>query len=161
MSDEDWAYFLSRWDDYKLSTSLKGGEIVLQLMECCCEQLRRDHHRTYPKTGVGTVTEETRLSELKQLAVRQKNRMVNRVKLGTLKQDKGEPVRKFYGRVHSLASVSEYTVSCAKCQVPVPSPGLPILLRSKALWLRSKKSRKLSRVSVQLGTILMATGLAG
>ena len=120
MSDEDWAYFLSRWDDYKLSTSLKGGEIVLQLMECCCEQLRRDHHRTYPKTGVGTVTEETRLSELKQLAVRQKNRMVNRVKLGTLKQDKGEPVRKFYGRVHSLASVSEYTVSCAKCQVLVP-----------------------------------------
>ena len=48
MSDEDWAYFLSRWADYKRATSLQGDEVVLQLMECCCEQLRRDHHRNFP-----------------------------------------------------------------------------------------------------------------
>jgi hypothetical protein len=119
MSDEDWAYFISRWEDYKKATGLQGDEVIMQLMECCCEQLRRDHHRTYPKTGVGTVTEEDRLAQLKQLAVRQKNRMVNRVKLGTLRQDKGEPVRKFAGRVRSLASVSEYKVSCTTCQVPI------------------------------------------
>ena len=93
----------------------------MQLMECCCEQLRRDHLRTYPKTESGTpVTEETRLSELKQLAVRQKNRLVNRVKLGTLKQDKGEPVRKFAGRIRSLATVSEYSLTCSTCKVLVP-----------------------------------------
>ena len=120
MSDEDWAYFISRWDDYKKATALQGDEVIMQLMECCCEQLRRDHHRTYPKTGVGTVAEESRLAELKQLAVRQKNRMVNRVKLGTLRQDKGEPVRKFAGRVRSLATVSEYKVSCKTCQVSIP-----------------------------------------
>ena len=119
MSDEDWAYFVSRWQDYKKATALKGDEVVIQLMECCCEQLRRDHHRTYPKTGVGTATEAGRLAELKQLSVRQKNRMVNRVKLGTLKQDKGEPVRKFAGRCRSLATVSEYSVQCSTCQVPI------------------------------------------
>ena len=101
MSDEDWAYFLSRWQDYKKSTGLQGEEIVLQLMECCCESLRRDHHRTYPNLSNESISESLRLSQLKQLAVRQKNRMVNRVKLCTLKQDKGEPVRKFTGRVRS------------------------------------------------------------
>ena len=81
MSGEDWAYFVSRLEDYKKATALNGEEVIMQLMECCCEQLRRDHHRTYPKTGVGTVTEISRLAELKQLAV----------KLGTLRQDKGNP----------------------------------------------------------------------
>ena len=52
MSDEDWAYFLSRWADYKRATSLQGDEVVLQLMECCCEQLRRDHHRTITITPI-------------------------------------------------------------------------------------------------------------
>ena len=66
------------------------------------------------------MTEADRLQQLKQLAVRMKNRAVNRVKLGTLKQDKGEPVRKFAGRVRSLATVSEYAVNCQKCQVSVP-----------------------------------------
>ena len=119
MSDEDWAYFTSRWGEYKKATALTGDDVVLQLMECCCEQLRRDHHRTFPKGEEGTATESARLEELKQLAVRKKNRAVNRVKLGTMKQDKGEPVRRFAGRVRSLATVNEYTVKCESCKVPV------------------------------------------
>ena len=120
VSDEDWAYFLSRWDEYKRATALTGDDVVIQLMECCSEELRRDHHRTFPKVEGDTATESSRLLQLKQLAVRKKNRAVNRVKLGTMKQDKGEPVRKFCGRVRSLATVSEYTVQCTACQVPVP-----------------------------------------
>ena len=57
---------------------MTGDEIVLQLMECCCEQLRRDHHRTFPKgEQKETVTETDRLKELKQLCVRKKNRELN------------------------------------------------------------------------------------
>ena len=36
-----------------------------------------------------------------------------------MKQDKGEPVRRFTGRVRSLATVSGYAVTCGKCQAPV------------------------------------------
>ena len=120
LSDEDWAYFLSRWEEYKLATALTGDDVVIQLMECCCEQLRREHHRTFPKGDGGAVTETKKLEQLKQLCVRKKNRAVNRVKLGTMKQDKGEPVRKFAGRVMSLDNVSEYSVACSKCQQSVP-----------------------------------------
>ena len=54
------------------------------------------------------------LAQLKQIAVSKHNVTVNRVKLGTLKQDRGETVRKFAGRVKSLASVSGYTIKCSK-----------------------------------------------
>ena len=46
--------------------------------------------------------------------------MVNRVKLATLRQYKGEPVRKFAGRIRSLATVSEYNVQCFTCEVSIP-----------------------------------------
>ena len=100
VSDEDWAYFKSRWLEYKKATNLTSAEdILVQLMECCCEQLRRDHHRMFLSSAGngGEATEETRLKELKQIAVRKRNKAVNRVKLTSIKQDRGEPVRKFAG----------------------------------------------------------------
>lgn len=115
VSDEDWSYFKSRWDQYKKATSLTGEDLVTQLLECCSESLRRDHHRTFSGANAAAdITEDTVLAELKTIAVCKRNRAVNRVKLGTLKQDRGEPVRKFAGRVRSLASVSEYSIKCTK-----------------------------------------------
>ena len=119
MSDEDWAYFLSRWSAYKKATSLEGEDIILQLMECCCEQLRKDHYRNYPSTTLSSSSESTILSQIKQIAVRAKNRAVNRYKLHTLHQDKGEPIRRFAGRIRGLASVSEYSAQCTSCNKPV------------------------------------------
>lgn len=120
ISEEDWSYFTTRWTQYKKATGLKGEDIITQLLECCTEQLRRDHHRTF--SGAAVVTEDTVTAELKQIAVCKRNKAVNRVKLGTLKQDKGEPVRKFAGRVRSLAAVNGYTVKCTKvgCGQDVP-----------------------------------------
>ena len=60
------------------------------------------------------------MKKLKQLAVRKKNKAVNRVKLGTLKQDKGDPIRKFTGRIRSLVTVSEYAVNCKTCKTDIP-----------------------------------------
>ena len=60
------------------------------------------------------MTEASVLAELKQTTVCKRNKVVNRVKLRTMKQDRGEPVRKFAGRVRSLAAVSSYSVKCSK-----------------------------------------------
>ena len=86
-------------------------------MECCTEPLRRDHHRTYSGARAAAATETVILAELKQIAVCKRNKAVNRVKLSSLRQDKGEPIRKFAGRVRSLAVVNGYSVKCtgAEC----------------------------------------------
>ena len=74
-SDEDWVYFKARWEEYKRATGLSGHDVIIQLMECCCESLRRDHHRTFSKLDGDNcpVSESQRLEELKQLAIRKKN----------------------------------------------------------------------------------------
>ena len=113
VSEEDWSYFTSRWEYYKKACGLTAEDTVTQLLECCNEGLRRDHHRTF--SGANEVNDENAvLAQLKQIAVSKRNITVNRVKLGTLNQDRGETVRKFAGRVKSLASVSGYTVKCSK-----------------------------------------------
>ena len=48
---------------------------------------------------------------------KKRNLLVNRLKVFKLKQDRGEPVRKFAGRVRSLASVSGYTVKSGATDV--------------------------------------------
>ena len=113
VSDEDWAYFCARFEQYKDACKLtKTEDIVTQLLECASDQIRRDHHRTY--SGAGTRDEKTILEQLKTIAVKKQNIAVNRMKLGSMKQGHGEPVRKFAGRVRSLATVCEYTVKCTR-----------------------------------------------
>ena len=67
VSDEDWSHFKSRWTQYKKATGL-GEDVITQLLDCCSEPLRRDHHRTF-SGATEAVTEDSILAQLKQIAV--------------------------------------------------------------------------------------------
>ena len=41
-SSEDWSYFLIRWQDYVTATKITGADLLVQLLECCEEDLRKD-----------------------------------------------------------------------------------------------------------------------
>ena len=118
-SEEDWAYIIKRWDQYKTQCELTGSEVILQLLECCSEQLRREHHRQHPAIDITSATENDVLEQLHRLSVRQQNKMVARVKLSSLTQDKGEGVRRFAGRVREIAVTGCYTVECQGCKKAV------------------------------------------
>ena len=89
---EDWQYFRSRWNDYVKATKLVGTNKVIQLLECCDNQLRKDLTRNTGGTLTGK-TEDEVLAAMKILAVREENVMVARVTLHNMKQDRGEPIR--------------------------------------------------------------------
>ena len=117
-TSEEWAYFSQRWNEYKTASRLTGTDVVLQLLECCDEPLRRDLHRTF---GVLINSPElTVLSNLKTLAVRKENVMVARVALQQMCQQRDEPVRKFAARVRGQASVCNFVVKCP-CQCGAPA----------------------------------------
>ena len=86
---EDWIYFQSRWGDYTKATKLVGPDRVLQLLECCDEQLRRDLTRNAGETLAGGTDKV--LAAMKALAVREENVMVARVALHHMKQDRDDP----------------------------------------------------------------------
>ena len=115
---EDWSYFESRWGDYKELTSIKEGSIVVNLMECCDEDLRKNIFRTYG--SLKNNTEEEALKKIKKLAVHIENVRVARVTLHQMKQDQDDPVRGFVAKLKGQASICNYTMKF-RCQCDIES----------------------------------------
>ena len=115
---EDWQYFMSRWGDYVKATRLEGQDRVIQLLECCDDQLRKDLTRNAGGT-LTEVTEDQVFAAMKKLAIRQENTMVARVTLHNMKQDRGEPVRAYGARLRGQASVCKFTQQCSGCTATV------------------------------------------
>ena len=40
-------YFETRFEQYKKAMGFEGDKVVTQLLKCCSEAVRVDHHRTY------------------------------------------------------------------------------------------------------------------
>ncbi|XP_066924333.1 uncharacterized protein [Clytia hemisphaerica] len=119
-TSEDWTYFLTRWNEYKQATRVAGREIIIQLLECCEEQLRKDLTRS----SVGPLTEKTEddiLAAIKSLAVREENIMVARVALNNMHQDQEESIRAFGARLRGQAAVCRYVIDCPgdECNIVV------------------------------------------
>ena len=93
------------------ATKLSGTDRVIQLLECCDEQLWKDLTRNIEGTLTGK-TEDEVLAAIKTLAVREENVMVARVTLYNMKQDRGEPIRAYGARLREQASVCRFTQQC-------------------------------------------------
>ena len=114
-TEEEWQYFLQRWNIYKQATKLTGGDIIFQLLETCEEPLRRDLTRAHGEL-IGD-PEQTVLQHMKKFAVRLENRMVARVQLQQLRQDRDEPIRSFAARLKGQASICRFVKKCS-CAEP-------------------------------------------
>ena len=114
-SSEDWNYFETRWDEYSAATKLSGSDKVLQLLECCDEQLRRDLTRAAGGT-LSAKSETDVLQAIRRLAVREENTMVARFTLNQMVQETDEPVRNFGARIKGQANVCGYNIECSGCQ---------------------------------------------
>lgn len=117
-TNEEWIYFVSRWNDYVAATKITGHEKVVQLLECCDEGLRKDLTRS----AGGNLTQQTvddLLINMKKLAVRQENIMVSRFTLHNMQQDHEEPVRAFGARIKGQALTCEFSLKCGGCQETV------------------------------------------
>ena len=117
-SSEEWSYFLTRWNDYVEATHVAGKERIIQLLECCEEDLRKDLTRC----AGGSLTNKTEtevLEAIQQLAVRQENTMVARVALYEMRQDHEEPVRSYGARIRGQANICKYMIKCPGCNEDV------------------------------------------
>ena len=75
---EDWVYFKSRWEDYATATKVFGRDRTLQLLECCDEDLRRDLTRN-AGGSLAAKSEETVLTAIKELAIKEENTLIARI----------------------------------------------------------------------------------
>ena len=114
-TSEEWAYFTSRWTDYVEATHITGKDKVIQLLECCDEQLRKDLSRNAGGSLTHLAVEDV-LKAIKRLAVREENIMVAHVTLHDMRQDHDEPVRAFGARLRGQAAVCKFIIECSHCK---------------------------------------------
>ena len=118
ISAADWNYFESRWKDYVTATGITGTSQVLQLLECCDEQLRRDITRNANGPLASKPIDEVILT-IKSLAVKQESVLVARATLMAMRQDRDEPIRAYCARVRGQAAVCQYSISCPDCKTDI------------------------------------------
>ena len=114
-SSEEWSYFETRWQDYVEATKITGKDMVIQLLECCDEPLRKDLTRNAGGTLTNKPIEEV-MAAIKKLAVRVENSMVARVRLHNMRQDRDETIRSFGARLRGQAGICKFTIKCANCE---------------------------------------------
>ena len=73
---------------------LEGTDKILQLLECCKKQIRKDLTRNAGGSLSGMIEDQV-LKGMKTLAIRKENTMVARVTLHNMRQDQDEPVCTF------------------------------------------------------------------
>ena len=91
---------------------------IIQLLECCDEELRKDLTRS----AVVRLTEETEddvLTAIRVLAVQEESVMVARVALYNMQQDRDEPIRFFGTRLRGQANICKYIMDCPSCNAEV------------------------------------------
>ena len=140
-SNEDWQYFITRWAEYKSATKIANEDIVLQLLECCEESLRRDLTRS----AGGSLSDQSEadvLKAIKNLAVVAENTMVSRVRLYNMQQDHGETVRSFCARLRGLANVCDFKVAC-------PGNDCDVSVDFTNIMLRDTLVRGISDIEIQ------------
>ena len=115
---KDWQYFKSRWSNYVRATRLEGTNRVIQLLECCDDQLRKDLTRNAGGTLIG-MTEDEVFTAMGRLAVREENTMVARVTLHNTRHDRDEPIRAYGARLRGQASICKFAQQCTGCDANV------------------------------------------
>ena len=110
-SSEDWTYFKTRWSEYTVATKVSGQDRIIQLLECCEEELRKDLTRN-AGCSLSTKEEDYVLNAIKQMAVKEENVMISRMELFNMHQDHNESIRSFGARIRGRADTCKYIINC-------------------------------------------------
>jgi predicted RNA-binding Zn-ribbon protein involved in translation (DUF1610 family) len=100
------------------SHKITGRDLIIQLLECCDEDLRKDLTRSNGGS-LTNQTEEDVLTSVKKLAVREENIMVARVALNDMRQDHTETICSFGARIRVQATICKFLFPCPNCNTEV------------------------------------------
>ena len=104
--------------DYIDARKVTGKDNVVQLFECCDDQLRKDLTRNAGGSLTNKPIEEV-MTAIRKLAVLEENAMVARVQPHNMHQDRHETVRSFGARLRGQAGIWKFNTQCPECHTSV------------------------------------------
>ena len=111
-----WDIFLDAWTRYKKIADLNDEEeICMELREACSEDVNQLIYQFVGATELNRVdlTEDDLLNHIKTVAVKSIHPEVHRWNFNQLRQDEGEGITRYVGRLKSKAALCDFTVKCA------------------------------------------------
>jgi hypothetical protein len=116
MSEHDWRFFLSEWEDYKRATGVTGQHMLDELWSCMSADMRR---LPFDQGGKASLdTEEKMMKMIRGMAVSVLYEAVHTVALHEAKQLSTESTKAFAARVRGIATNCNLTKICV-CQEQV------------------------------------------
>merc|ERR1712082_488581 len=116
VNESDWSFFSAQWGRYKTSTKLTGESEAQHLWAACSSTLQRSLHNA----GAGSITDPVALmAQVKELAVKKRNNLVNIIELQGMGQQHSEKVSTFIARLNGKAELCDYLVECPSCHSDV------------------------------------------
>ena len=115
---EQYNFFTTRWSRFKKISDLSVGDVSLQLLECCQEELLLNLHRNFGTT-LDSMDEKKLLEVIKQLAVKSENILISRLNMRRMTQDNQEQIRHYAARLRGQANLCEYQVECPSCKAGI------------------------------------------
>ena len=108
--EEDWEFFLHSWSEYK--TLASPGTQAKEILGNVLGEIAAGVFSRLGKAGYEGLTEDDLLVHAKKLVVKERNLLVNRLKLATIIQDEDEPVYKFETRLKPIARTGKFQQKC-------------------------------------------------
>ena len=103
---EDWEFFLHSWTEYK-SLAAPGGR-VKEILSNVLGEVAAGVFNRLGKDAYNKLTEDDLLQHAKKLVVKERNCLINRLKLSSMTQDEDEPIHKFETRLQPVWQEQAY-----------------------------------------------------
>ena len=113
IDEEAYEYFLHRWTTYKTQASLTVAT-KSHLESCLGDEVTLVLFGRLGQDGWDRLDEATLLETVKEVFVKKRNRMVNRLKLQSLMQGPDQPVQQYVASLKQIARTCHYTVKCSR-----------------------------------------------
>ena len=113
VAEEDWEFFIHNWNEFKRLAS--PGEHSREILGLCLGEVAGRVFSRVGSTLYDKLTEQELLKEARSLAVRRRNKLVNRIKLAGMTQGGDETVTSYETRLKPIARTGKFKEKCHNC----------------------------------------------
>ena len=111
IEEDAWEYFLHQWSTYKSSTNLVDNA-KQHLENCLGDEITLILFGRLGQSGWDSLSEEELLDKVKEVFIKKRNRMINRLKLRGLQQGPEQPVQQYVGMLKQVARTCKFNMPC-------------------------------------------------
>ena len=133
-TDNQWLLFLDTWERYKERSKLTKLESIRnELREVCVDDVNELLFELYGPQQLNSMSEDQLLGAIHKVAVESVHEEVHRQNFFRMKQDIGEPIKKFMARLKAKANMCNFKVDIPCAHMPAESAGMHLVSFSEAM----------------------------